>query len=82
DLAFDGWSVNPDPDFVMSIHTCAALPAKAKESAATDNWRTGPGPGAMTSAGTPDVSNRSSEDAVRRRQPRATGRRAAPLRVS
>ena len=38
DLAFDGWSVNPDPDFVMSIHTCGALPAKAKESAATDNF--------------------------------------------
>ncbi|MEU8673066.1 ABC transporter substrate-binding protein [Streptomyces sp. NPDC048560] len=38
DLAFDGWSVNPDPDFVMSIHTCAALPAKPKESAATDNF--------------------------------------------
>lgn len=38
DLAFDGWSVNPDPDFVMSIHTCAALPARAKESAATDNF--------------------------------------------
>lgn len=38
DLAFDGWSVNPDPDFVMSIHTCAALPSKAKESAATDNF--------------------------------------------
>ncbi|MFJ4839272.1 ABC transporter substrate-binding protein [Streptomyces sp. NPDC088746] len=38
DLAFDGWSVNPDPDFVMSIHTCAALPAKAKQTAATDNF--------------------------------------------
>lgn len=38
DLAFDGWSVNPDPDFVLSIHTCAALPAKAKETAATDNF--------------------------------------------
>ena len=38
DLAFDGWSVNPDPDFVMSIHTCDALPAKPKESAATDNF--------------------------------------------
>ncbi|MHC0433756.1 ABC transporter substrate-binding protein [Streptomyces sp. O3] len=38
DLAFDGWSVNPDPDFVLSIHTCAALPAKAKSSAATDNF--------------------------------------------
>ncbi|MEU1085852.1 ABC transporter substrate-binding protein [Streptomyces sp. NPDC005576] len=38
DLAFDGWSVNPDPDFVLSIHTCGALPAKAKESAATDNF--------------------------------------------
>ncbi|RII08010.1 Periplasmic dipeptide transport protein precursor [Streptomyces sp. YIM 130001] len=38
DLAFDGWSVNPDPDFVLSIHTCAALPAKPKETAATDNF--------------------------------------------
>ncbi|MFJ4972299.1 ABC transporter substrate-binding protein [Streptomyces sp. NPDC088755] len=38
DLAFDGWSVNPDPDFVLSIHTCAALPTKPKESAATDNF--------------------------------------------
>ncbi|WP_338701148.1 ABC transporter substrate-binding protein [Streptomyces sp. Q6] len=38
DLAFDGWSVNPDPDFVLGIHTCAALPTKAKESAATDNF--------------------------------------------
>lgn len=38
DLAFDGWSVNPDPDFVLSIHTCAALPAKAKQTAATDNF--------------------------------------------
>ncbi|MFG2601651.1 ABC transporter substrate-binding protein [Streptomyces sp. NPDC048462] len=38
DLAFDGWSVNPDPDFVLGIHTCAALPVKAKASAATDNF--------------------------------------------
>ncbi|MFE6889746.1 ABC transporter substrate-binding protein [Streptomyces sp. NPDC057694] len=38
DLAFDGWSVNPDPDFVLGIHTCAALPTKAKETATTDNF--------------------------------------------
>ncbi|MEE1767170.1 ABC transporter substrate-binding protein [Streptomyces sp. JV185] len=38
DLAFDGWSVNPDPDFVLGIHTCAALPVKAKDSASTDNF--------------------------------------------
>lgn len=38
DLAFDGWSVNPDPDFVLGIHTCSALPEKAKASAATDNF--------------------------------------------
>lgn len=38
DLAFDGWSVNPDPDFVLSIHTCAALPATAKDTGATDNF--------------------------------------------
>ncbi|MEV0779843.1 ABC transporter substrate-binding protein [Streptomyces sp. NPDC050428] len=38
DLAFDGWSVNPDPDFVLSIHTCAALPATADGTGATDNF--------------------------------------------
>lgn len=38
DLAFDGWSVNPDPDFVLSIHTCGALPATRKDSGATDNF--------------------------------------------
>ncbi|BCL27314.1 ABC transporter substrate-binding protein [Streptomyces aurantiacus] len=38
DLAFDGWSVNPDPDFVFSIHTCAALPATPKDVGATDNF--------------------------------------------
>ena len=30
DLAFDGWSVNPDPDFVLGIHTCAALPGQGQ----------------------------------------------------
>ncbi|WP_128382217.1 ABC transporter substrate-binding protein [Streptomyces cavernae] len=38
DLAFDGWSVNPDPDYVLSIHTCAALPKTRKETGATDNF--------------------------------------------
>ncbi|MFD9193324.1 ABC transporter substrate-binding protein [Streptomyces phaeochromogenes] len=38
DLAFDGWSVNPDPDFVLSIHTCSALPATPKDIGATDNF--------------------------------------------
>lgn len=38
DLAFDGWSVNPDPDFVLSIHTCAALPATPKDTGATDDF--------------------------------------------
>ncbi|WP_018569379.1 ABC transporter substrate-binding protein [Streptomyces sp. PsTaAH-124] len=38
DLAFDGWSVNPDPDFVMSIHTCAARPQTPKDTGATDDF--------------------------------------------
>ncbi|WP_255955556.1 ABC transporter substrate-binding protein [Streptomyces odontomachi] len=38
DLAFDGWSVNPDPDFVLSIHTCNALPATPKDTGQTDNF--------------------------------------------
>ncbi|GAA1986951.1 ABC transporter substrate-binding protein [Nocardiopsis rhodophaea] len=28
DLIFTGWSVNPDPDYVLNIHTCDALPEK------------------------------------------------------
>ncbi|WP_150242205.1 ABC transporter substrate-binding protein [Nocardiopsis quinghaiensis] len=28
DLIFTGWTVNPDPDYVLSIHTCEALPTE------------------------------------------------------
>ena len=38
DLAFDGYSVNPDPDYVLSIHTCPALPATPKDTGQTDNF--------------------------------------------
>lgn len=38
DLAFDGWSVNPDPDFVLAIHTCAALPESEDVVGQTDNF--------------------------------------------
>ncbi|MCX5203838.1 ABC transporter substrate-binding protein [Streptomyces sp. NBC_00237] len=38
DLAFDGYSVNPDPDYVLSIHTCAALPATPDASGQSDNF--------------------------------------------
>ena len=38
DLAFDGWSVSPDPDFVLSIHTCGALPATRNATGATDDF--------------------------------------------
>jgi peptide/nickel transport system substrate-binding protein len=38
DLAFDGWSVNPDPDFVLALHTCAALPESPGVPGATDNF--------------------------------------------
>ncbi|QDY79320.1 ABC transporter substrate-binding protein [Streptomyces qinzhouensis] len=38
DLAFDGWSVNPDPDFALAIHTCAALPATPADTGSTDNF--------------------------------------------
>ncbi|MDH2393123.1 ABC transporter substrate-binding protein [Streptomyces sp. HNM0663] len=38
DLAFDGWSVNPDPDFVLAIHTCDALPATPGDTGSTDNF--------------------------------------------
>ncbi|WP_328308908.1 ABC transporter substrate-binding protein [Streptomyces sp. NBC_00442] len=38
DLALDGYSVSPDPDYVLSIHTCAALPATPKVSGQTDDF--------------------------------------------
>ncbi|MFD7337733.1 ABC transporter substrate-binding protein [Streptomyces violascens] len=38
DLALDGYSVSPDPDYVLSIHTCAALPATPKATGQTDNF--------------------------------------------
>ncbi|MEV7421971.1 ABC transporter substrate-binding protein [Streptomyces sp. NPDC091212] len=38
DLAFDGWSVSPDPDNALFIHTCYSLPATPKDSGATDNF--------------------------------------------
>ncbi|MEU5308536.1 peptide ABC transporter substrate-binding protein [Streptomyces sp. NPDC021562] len=38
DLAFDGWSVNPDPDYVLSIDTCGALPATPKDTGPTDDF--------------------------------------------
>ena len=28
DLIFTGWTVNPDPDYVFSIHTCGGLPTE------------------------------------------------------
>ncbi|KIH96875.1 ABC transporter substrate-binding protein [Streptomonospora alba] len=28
DLIFTGWTVNPDPDYVLGIHTCDALPSE------------------------------------------------------
>ncbi|MDQ1035824.1 oligopeptide/dipeptide ABC transporter ATP-binding protein [Streptomyces sp. V3I8] len=30
--------LNPDPDFVLSVHTCAALPATPEDVGATDNF--------------------------------------------
>ncbi|MGW5233466.1 ABC transporter substrate-binding protein [Streptomyces nodosus] len=38
DLAFDGWSVSPDPESVLSLHTCAELPATPKDTGGTDNF--------------------------------------------
>ncbi|MGW2483311.1 ABC transporter substrate-binding protein [Streptomyces sp. NPDC001571] len=38
DLALDGYSVSPDPDYVLSIHTCAARPATPKATGQTDDF--------------------------------------------
>lgn len=35
DLAFSGWGTTPDPDYILSKETCAALPATAGSSSST-----------------------------------------------
>ncbi|WP_141995501.1 ABC transporter substrate-binding protein [Amycolatopsis cihanbeyliensis] len=32
DLAFSGWGTSPDPDYVLSLHTCANLPVASGSS--------------------------------------------------
>lgn len=36
DMAFSNWTVNPDPDYVLSIQTCAARPTAAGQSGSSD----------------------------------------------
>ena len=38
DLAFDSWVVNPDPDFVLSLQTCAGRPSAPGGSFSGDNF--------------------------------------------
>jgi peptide/nickel transport system substrate-binding protein len=38
DLAFDSWTVNPDPDYVLSIQKCDARPSKAGGSVSGDDF--------------------------------------------
>jgi len=38
DLAFDSWTVNPDPDYVLSIQKCDARPSKPAGSFSGDDF--------------------------------------------
>jgi peptide/nickel transport system substrate-binding protein len=38
DLAFSGWSANPDPDYVLSLQTCAARPNADGKGATPDSF--------------------------------------------
>ena len=38
DLAFSGWSTNIDPDFVLSLHTCAQRPGADGKGGTTDAY--------------------------------------------
>ncbi len=38
DLAFTSWSTNPDPDYVLALHTCGARPATPGASFPGDNF--------------------------------------------
>ncbi|GGS28153.1 ABC transporter substrate-binding protein [Actinokineospora fastidiosa] len=38
DLAYSGWSANPDPDYVLSLQTCAARPGADGKGATPDSF--------------------------------------------
>lgn len=38
DLIFTGWSVNPDPDSILELHTCDARPEEPGDGMSTDSW--------------------------------------------
>ncbi|GAB3889112.1 hypothetical protein GCM10029964_057980 [Kibdelosporangium lantanae] len=38
DIAFSGWSANPDPDYVLSLQTCAARPNTDGKGATPDSF--------------------------------------------
>jgi peptide/nickel transport system substrate-binding protein len=38
DLAFSGWATNIDPDFVLSLHTCAQRPGADGKGGTTDTY--------------------------------------------
>ena len=38
DLLFTGWTVNPDPDYIFSIHTCGVRPAEPGASYQSDTY--------------------------------------------
>ena len=38
DLAFSGWNANPDPDYVLSLQTCAARPNADGKGSTTDSF--------------------------------------------
>ncbi|MQA10294.1 MAG: ABC transporter substrate-binding protein [Pseudonocardiaceae bacterium] len=38
DLAFSGWGVNPDPDYILGLHRCAARPNAQGQGGTTDSF--------------------------------------------
>ncbi|WHT15856.1 ABC transporter substrate-binding protein [Crossiella sp. CA-258035] len=38
DIAFSGWGTNPDPDFILSLHTCDQRPGADGKGGTTDSY--------------------------------------------
>ncbi|WP_438672241.1 ABC transporter substrate-binding protein [Solihabitans fulvus] len=38
DLAFSGWGANPDPDYILSLHTCSQRPNADGKGGTTDSF--------------------------------------------
>ncbi len=70
DMAFSGWGVNPDPDFILSIQSCGALPEEAGAGGNSDTFYCDPEYDAMYAAQKVELDQERRVEIVREMQQR------------